>query len=107
MKQGSVLITCLFILWSWSGKAQSLKTVIQNGHLSVIKTVAHTPDGNYILTGSRVKTIKLWEVATGREMRTFFGHENTVNDIAVDQSGKLFVSSSADGKAILWDVLTG
>ncbi len=86
---------------------QGLETVIQNGHLSVIKTVAYTPDGNFLLTGSRDKTIKLWEVATGREMRTFFGHESTVNDLTVSPDGKTFMSSGADGIAIQWDILTG
>lgn len=107
MIEKAFLVFCTSLLIYFSSSAQKLETVIQNGHLSVIKTVAHTPDGNYLLTGSRDKTIKLWEISTGREMRTFFGHTNTVNGLDVSDDGKTFVSSSADGKAMLWEIATG
>ncbi|MEQ8924281.1 MAG: caspase family protein [Fulvivirga sp.] len=105
MNRIALLTVLLFI--SICGQSQNLETVIQRGHISVIKTVATTPDGKYLLTGSRDKTIILWELQTGRKLRTFFGHTNTVNDLAISSDGSFFVSSGADGKAIQWEIISG
>ncbi|QSE98292.1 WD40 domain-containing protein [Fulvivirga lutea] len=104
MKITSFLI---FFLTSTITFSQKLETVIQRGHISVIKTVATTPDGRYLLTGSRDKTIILWELKTGRKLRTFFGHTNTINDLAVSKDGSFFISSGADGRAIQWSIIDG
>lgn len=103
------LLASLFIILTCNNfiLSQQLETVIQRGHLAAIKSVIFTPDGHYLLTGSRDKTIKLWEIETGRELRTYFGHTSTINDLDISKDGKSFVSSSADGTAILWDILTG
>lgn len=97
----------VFALVACKAIAQELQTVIQRGHLAAIKAVAYTPGGQYLLTGSRDKTIKLWGISTGRELRTFFGHDHTVNDLDVAEDGLTFVSSGADGRAILWEIATG
>ena len=101
------IICFLILLCKASIYSQKLETVIQRGHIAAIKTVIYTPDGQYLLTGSRDKTIKLWDVETGRELRSFFGHTSTINDLDISADGKTFVSSSADGSAIIWDILTG
>ncbi|GAA0891730.1 hypothetical protein GCM10009122_14090 [Fulvivirga kasyanovii] len=100
-----ITLTCLFS--ASIAFAQKLETVIQRGHYAAIKAVAFTPDGKYLLTGSRDKSIKLWDVASGRELRSFLGHKGTVNDIDVTDDGKYFVSSSADNTAKLWEITTG
>ena len=43
----------------------------QLGHSDYVNSVAFSPDGKYALSGSRDNTLKLWDVATGREIRTF------------------------------------
>jgi WD40 repeat protein len=43
--------------------------VVQLGHLDEVNSVAFSPDGRLILTGSRDKTARLWETSTGREIR--------------------------------------
>lgn len=87
--------------------AQKLETVVQRGHYAAIKAAAFTPDSKFLLTGSRDKTVKLWDVATGRELRSFLGHTSTINDIDVSNDGRYFVSSSADRTARLWEIETG
>ncbi|MEL7001608.1 MAG: caspase family protein [Bacteroidota bacterium] len=101
------LIYSLLILGVSAVEAQRLNPVVQKGHYATIKSVAFTPDGKYLLTGSRDKTIKLWEIASGRELRTFFGHTSTINDISVSSDGKFFISSSADQTAKMWEITTG
>ncbi|MEQ8238866.1 MAG: caspase family protein [Cyclobacteriaceae bacterium] len=107
MVRNIILFTLTALFVSSLGLAQKLETVVQRGHYEAVKTVAFTPDGKYLLTGSRDKSIKLWEVNTGRELRSFLGHQSTVNDIAVSSDGKFFISSSADKTAKMWNISTG
>jgi WD40 repeat protein len=46
----------------------------QLGHTERVSSVAFSPDGNRIISGSVDSTVKLWDAATGRDIRTFSGH---------------------------------
>ncbi|HEX5170923.1 MAG TPA: caspase family protein [Cyclobacteriaceae bacterium] len=87
--------------------AQTLQTVIQRGHDQAVLSVACSPDSNYVATGSRDRSAKLWELNTGREVRSFFGHEGSINCIDFGSDGKLIITSSGDRTAKIWDVSTG
>lgn len=84
---------------------EALETIIQKGHTEVVKSMAITDDGKFLLTGSRDKSVKLWDIKTGFEMRSFLGHQSSVNDISIN--GNLMATSSADNTAKLWDINTG
>ncbi|MDZ8184609.1 MAG: serine/threonine-protein kinase [Nostoc sp. ChiSLP02] len=72
------------------------------------KTGATTDINSCILaSGSWDNTIKLWDVNTGKEIRTLAGHSNWVNSVAFSPDGKLLVSGSADCTIRLWQVNTG
>ena len=67
-----------------------------------------SPDGKLALSsGSWDKTLKLWDVATGLEVRTFTGHSNSVTSVAFSPDGKLALSGCWDSTLKLWDVVTG
>jgi uncharacterized caspase-like protein len=53
------------------------------------------------------KTIKLWDVATGRELRTLSGHSRLVFSVAFSPDGKVIASGSQDNTIKLWEVATG
>jgi WD40 repeat protein len=72
-----------------------------------VLSVAVTPDGKYVVSGSWDKTVRLWELATGQEVRRFTGHENWVLSVAVTPDGKYVVSGSWDKTVRLWDLATG
>jgi WD40 repeat protein len=58
------------------------------GHNSSVYSVAFSPDGNYALSGSWDKTLKLWEVNSGAEIRSFAGHTDDVNSVAFSPDGR-------------------
>jgi len=80
---------------------------IQTGHPNGAESVAFSPDGRYVLSGSGDNTLKLWDVSTGREIRTFVGHKRSVTSVDVSSDGKYALSGSLDYTVRLWDVTTG
>jgi len=69
--------------------------------------VAFSPDGRRALSGSGDNTLKLWEVNSGREIRTFQGHSNLVNAVAFSSDGRRALSGSWDHTLKLWEVNSG
>src|SRR3954469_21063833 len=63
-------------------RAQSFETILQQGHELAVICVATSPDSNYVATGSRDKSAKLWELSTGREVRSFLGHDYSVTALS-------------------------
>ncbi|MEM6642576.1 MAG: caspase family protein [Bacteroidota bacterium] len=86
-------------------EAQSFQAVIQKGHGEVIKTAQLSPDGRYLFTASRDKSAKVWDVASGYEIRTFLGHTSTVNGISFFENR--LATSSADGTVAVWEIDSG
>ncbi|HEX6892187.1 MAG TPA: caspase family protein [Chryseolinea sp.] len=87
--------------------SQSLETIIQKGHELAVVCVANSPDSNYLATGSRDKSVKIWERSTGREIRSLLGHEATVTSIEFTSDGKYLISGGNDKAIRIWEVLTG
>ncbi|MDZ7649414.1 MAG: WD40 repeat domain-containing protein [Cytophagales bacterium] len=56
------ILTILIVLFSvLHSRSQSIETIIQKGHELAVLAVAVSPDSNYVATGSRDKSAKLWE----------------------------------------------
>jgi serine/threonine protein kinase len=77
------------------------------GHASDVNSVAFSPDGATLASGSDDKTIKLWNLATGEKIHTLNGHNQWIWAIAFSPDGKILASGSADKTVKLWDVATG
>jgi WD40 repeat protein len=78
----------------------------QVGHSSSVSSVAFSPDGKTIVSGSNDMMVKLWDTATGREIRTF-GDSSYVSSVAFSSDGTIVVSGFVNTGITLWDVATG
>src|SRR5262245_26209757 len=87
--------------------ARTLELVPQMGHSSSIAALAFSPDGRFAASGSNDNAVKLWDVATGRELRSFKGHSKSVKSVAFSPDGRLLLTGSEDATLKLWDVATG
>jgi WD40 repeat protein len=76
-------------------------------HTAAVYSVAYSPDGKRLATGSVDKTAKLWDAATGKELRTFSGHTDWVTGVAFSPDGTRLATASADKTVRVWDVATG
>ncbi|CEQ39856.1 SPOSA6832_01413, partial [Sporobolomyces salmonicolor] len=63
--------------------------------------------GAFAATGSRDKTIKLWDAASGQCLKTLVGHDNWVRALVFHPSGKFLLSASDDKIIRTWDLATG
>jgi RNA polymerase sigma factor (sigma-70 family) len=70
--------------------------------------VAFAPDGKTLATGDhadgwQVKTIRIWDAAGGKQLRTLEGHTDGILCLAYSPDGKTLASASADGTIRTWD----
>ena len=81
--------------------------VFNSAHSGSINSISYSPDGAYLASSSDDKTIKLWEVETGRLLRTLTGHTDDVYSVAYSPDEKYVASSSSDETIKIWEVATG
>lgn len=103
----SILWILAFCCFTITVGAQTLETVLQQGHELAVVGIATSPDSNLVATGSKDKTAKLWELSTGREIRSFLGHEKTVTALAFTGNGQTLITGSNDRTLKWWSVNTG
>ncbi len=77
------------------------------GHTDYVRSVAFSPDGQLVLTGSDDYTARLWETSSGKLLSTLQGHTFRVTSVAFSPDGRMILSGSMDGTARLWETSSG
>ena len=74
------------------------------GHTNPVRTIAFSPDGSRILSGSEDHTMRLWDAATSQPLgRPLQGHRGSVYSVAFSRDGTRIVSGSEDGTLRVWN----
>jgi WD40 repeat protein/serine/threonine protein kinase len=97
-------------LWTRINAKQTLV-----GHAGQVRSVAFSPDGKRIVTGSWDQTAKVWDAETGQELLTLQGHTAWVWSVAFSPDGKRIITGAGEwdrsgdlpGEAMVWDAETG
>ncbi|MBI3267862.1 MAG: pentapeptide repeat-containing protein [Planctomycetes bacterium] len=74
---------------------------------SPCSAVRFSPNGMFLASGHENGTVRLWDVATGSELRVLRGHRNWVTSVAFGGDGRTLASGSDDRTVRLWEVATG
>ncbi|KAG2028735.1 WD40-repeat-containing domain protein [Suillus americanus] len=76
------------------------------GHTHLVSSASFSPDGTRIVTGSRDKNVRLWDVVTGKTVgEPLRGHTDSVNSVSFSPDGTRIVTGSSDNTIRLWDTV--
>jgi WD40 repeat protein len=82
------------------------KPFVQIGHSGYVISIAISLDGKYALSGSKDKTLRYWDLQTGKTIKVLKGHKSSVKSVAISPDGKYALSGSWDTLRY-WDLQTG
>lgn len=72
-----------------------------------IRSTSFSADGKLLATGSEDKTIRIWNIAQRRIIKSLKGHNSEIYSLAFSPDGKRLVSGSGDCTAMIWDIESG
>jgi WD40 repeat protein len=77
------------------------------GHTELVYSVCFTPDGKQLVSGAFDKAVNLWDVASGKELKSFAGaagHQDIILCTTINSAGTLIASSGKDNSIKLWEI---
>ena len=93
--------------WYYLQKQAHLDLETLRGHLEAVLSVAASPDGHRIVTGSGDNTAIVWEGTTGKELLTLKGHRAAINSAAFSPDSQRIITGSDDQTAKVWEAASG
>jgi WD40 repeat protein/energy-coupling factor transporter ATP-binding protein EcfA2 len=78
-----------------------VKRIRLDGHTDIINTIAFSPDGKMIATGSRDKSVRLWNVATHSQIK-MYQFKDSIRSVAFSHDGKMLAAAGGDGAVTFW-----
>jgi len=71
-------------------------------HTHHVHTLAWSPDGRRMVSGSRDRTVQVWDAATGNRLGSHAGHSDQVKAVAWSSDGGRIASAGNDGTVQVW-----
>lgn len=72
----------------------------KTGHSANVFSVAYSPDGNYIVSGSLDKTVRIWDLQAGKNIVTLKGHRGPIYQVAYAADGHAIISASPENPTL-------
>ena len=82
-----------FVLLALCAISQAAEPLVLEGHTNVVASVAFSRDSSQLISGSWDRSVRVWNVETGKPIQTFSGHRDWVFDLVVKQDGSLLSAS--------------
>src|SRR5262249_48732807 len=100
----------VLMIWDW-GMPKNPKRIKMNRNLDFRETdcccVAFTPDGKIMATAGTRVPLKMWDLATGRLIRTFSESRELFTCLAFSPDAQSIAASNENGEIRLWDAASG
>lgn len=77
------------------------------GHSDLVSSVAFSPDGSQLASGSRDQTVRLWNMANGAALQTFDEPKAAVVRVAFSPDGARLIAGYDSGQIVMWDIASG
>jgi WD40 repeat protein len=96
----------ILLRWRTLNESPALIRIL-SGHQGPVTSVAVSPDGRRIVSGSGDNTVAVWDLEAGTLIHQLSGHQRSVSSVAVGPDGRRIVSGSWDKTVAVWDLEAG
>lgn len=110
MKHVNFLLIILLILidsHSFTQEKSGIETQVQKGHIQPVSSISWHPSGDYFASGSQDHSIILWDVKTGKQIRSFNYHTGGILNLVFSKDGSQLLTSAEDNRILVIETITG
>jgi WD40 repeat protein len=95
---------CSILVWDLLKDGKATVRPRLQGHTDAVMGLSLSPDDKYVVSGSWDKTVRVWEVATGKLIRMLEGHTDVVKSVVWSRNGQWLVSGSCEETVRKWRI---